>query len=539
MKHKILVADPISKEGLTALINNPNFQLDIQTNLSENELCEMIDSYEALIVRSQTQVTAKVLESASHLKVVARAGVGVDNIDINAATLNDIIVINAPDGNTISATEHSVAMLLAMARNIPNAHASLQQGAWNRKAFRGVELYQKTLGVIGTGRIGLGVIKRLQSFGMTVLAYDPFLTKEKAKELNIVIASLDEIAKKADFLTVHTPLTEKTKGMIGKDFFNKAKSTLQVINVARGGIIDEAALFEAIDKKQIAKAAIDVFEEEPPTNSPLISHDDIIVTPHLGVSTIEAQTKVAISVSEELVDYFEQGLIKHAINAPTLDFSNISNTAREFIKVSEIAAELAVQLFDHAPEDIKITVSGEIVEPHADLILRSSITQLLKPHFGHRANLINALVLLKEQEINYQVETRTSAGSAFKNYVEIRLQHQSYSLTIGATVIEGFGPRIIRINDFSVDFQPNAYQLITYHNDVPGIIGRTGALLGREQINIASMSLGRNTEGGQAMMIIAVDQPITDKVIQHLKQTQQFTKIHGTILSIPNTESKA
>lgn len=199
MKHKILVADPISKEGLTALINNPNFQLDIQTNLSENELCEMIDSYEALIVRSQTQVTAKVLESASHLKVVARAGVGVDNIDINAATLNDIIVINAPDGNTISATEHSVAMLLAMARNIPNAHASLQQGAWNRKAFRGVELYQKTLGVIGTGRIGLGVIKRLQSFGMTVLAYDPFLTKEKAKELNIVIASLDEIAKKADF----------------------------------------------------------------------------------------------------------------------------------------------------------------------------------------------------------------------------------------------------------------------------------------------------------------------------------------------------
>lgn len=441
MKHKILVADPISKEGLTALINNPNFQLDIQTNLSENELCEMIDSYEALIVRSQTQVTAKVLESASHLKVVARAGVGVDNIDINAATLNGIIVINAPDGNTISATEHSVAMLLAMARNIPNAHASLQQGAWNRKAFRGVELYQKTLGVIGTGRIGLGVIKRLQSFGMTVLAYDPFLTKEKAKELNIVIASLDEIAKKADFLTVHTPLTEKTKGMIGKDFFNKAKSTLQVINVARGGIIDEAALFEAIDKKQIAKAAIDVFEEEPPTNSPLISHDDIIVTPHLGASTIEAQTKVAISVSEELVDYFEQGLIKHAINAPTLDFSNISNTAREFIKVSEIAAELAVQLFDHAPEDIKITVSGEIVEPHADLILRSSITQLLKPHFGHRANLINGLALLKEQEINYQVETRTSAGSAFKNYVEIRLQHQSYSLTIGATVIEGLSQR--------------------------------------------------------------------------------------------------
>lgn len=310
MSHKILVSDPISNEGIKSLLEDEQFEVDIKTDLSEDDLINIIPEYEGLIVRSQTQVTNKIILAASNLKVIARAGVGVDNIDIDSATLKGILVINAPDGNTISATEHSIAMILAMARNIPQAHQSLNSGEWNRKAFRGTELYNKTLGVIGAGRIGLGVAKRAQSFGMNILAFDPYLTEDKAKTLDIKLATVDEIAENADFVTVHTPLTPKTKGIVGEAFFKKAKPNLQIINVARGGIIDEQALVNALDQSLISRAAIDVFEHEPPTDSPLIEHDKIIVTPHLGASTVEAQEKVAISVSNEMKDILTNGTVK-------------------------------------------------------------------------------------------------------------------------------------------------------------------------------------------------------------------------------------
>lgn len=267
--YKILVSDPISPEGLKSLIDHKDFEVEINTELNESELVEKIGDYQGLIVRSQTQVTAEMIEAAPNLKVIARAGVGVDNIDVDAATKNGVIVINAPDGNTISATEHSMAMILSMARNIPQAHQSLKNGKWDRKTYRGTELYNKTLGVIGAGRIGLGVAKRAQSFGMHILAFDPYLSEDKAKELNVTRATVEEIAEQADFVTVHTPLTPKTKGIVGKDFFEKAKPTLQIINVARGGIIDETALLDALNNDQIQSAAIDVFESEPAT-SPLL-----------------------------------------------------------------------------------------------------------------------------------------------------------------------------------------------------------------------------------------------------------------------------
>ncbi|NJI32161.1 phosphoglycerate dehydrogenase, partial [Staphylococcus hyicus] len=274
MLYKVLVADPISEDGLKALTDDAHFHVVHDTGLSEDELIQRIPEFHALIVRSQTQVTEAILKAGKQLKVVARAGVGVDNIDLEFATKQGIIVINAPNGNTISATEHSVAMILAMARNIPQAHASLTQGNWDRKSFRGTELYRKTLGVIGTGRIGIGVAKRLQSFGMSILAYDPYLSEDKAKELDFTRATVDEIAQSADFVTVHTPLTEKTKGIIGASFFQQAKPSLRIINVARGGIIDEAALIEALNHNQIAGAALDVFENEPATHSPLTRHPD-------------------------------------------------------------------------------------------------------------------------------------------------------------------------------------------------------------------------------------------------------------------------
>ncbi|MCI2859835.1 phosphoglycerate dehydrogenase [Staphylococcus hominis] len=498
MTHNILVSDPISEEGLQSLIHHPDFKVDFKSGLTEEELVDIIPNYQGLIVRSQTQVTESIINHASNLKVIARAGVGVDNIDIKSATLNGILVVNAPDGNTISATEHSVAMILAMARNIPQAYTSLKNKEWNRKAFKGVELYQKVLGVIGAGRIGLGVAERLKSFGMTVLAYDPFLTKEKAEQLGIELATIDEIAQRSDFVTVHTPLTPKTKGIIDAHFFNQAKPTLQIINVARGGIINENDLLNALNQHQIARAALDVFENEPPLDSPLLDHKNIIVTPHLGASTIEAQEKVAVSVAEEIIDILENGNVTNAVNAP---------------------------------REIKVTFNGENAKKESDLITRSIVTSILKQNLGERVNLINAIALLNEQGITHHIENRASQGT-FSNYIQINLISEHEEVKIGATVIDGFGARIVRINDYSVDFKPNTYQFISYHKDLPGMVGLTGQLLGKHDINIASMSLGRSSEGGQAMMILSIDQPITQQVIKELYEIGDFDNIYGTTLSI-------
>ncbi|MGD3161291.1 phosphoglycerate dehydrogenase [Staphylococcus capitis] len=531
MSHKILVSDPISEEGLKSLLDNNEFEVDIQTDLSEEELINIIGNYEGLIVRSQTQVTDKIINSASRLKVIARAGVGVDNIDIEAATLKGILVINAPDGNTISATEHSIAMILAMARNIPQAHQSLRNKEWNRKAFRGVELYGKTLGVIGAGRIGLGVAKRAQSFGMKILAFDPYLTEDKAKSLDIQNATVDEIAEQADFVTVHTPLTPKTRGIVGESFFNKAKPNLQIINVARGGIIDEEALIHALDNNLIDRAAIDVFEHEPPTDSLLISHDKIIVTPHLGASTVEAQEKVAVSVSEEIVDILTNGTVEHAVNAPKMDLSNVDETVKSFVDLGTTIGEFAIQLLEGAPSEIKITFAGDLATNDTSLITRTIVTNILKEDLGEEVNIINALALLNQQGVTYNIE-KQKKHSDFSSYVKLKLTNDKDQIKIGATVLAGFGPRIVRINDFSLDFKPNEYQIVTCHKDKPGIVGQTGNLLGSHGINIASMTLGRNNEGGDALMILSIDQQASLDVINILRETGGFNRIISTKLTI-------
>ncbi|MBY8910357.1 phosphoglycerate dehydrogenase, partial [Salinicoccus roseus] len=304
-QYKVLVLDPISEDGIKELLDHPNYEVDIKTGLSEAEILDIVHDYHAMIVRSQTTVTEEIIQYARSLKVIARAGVGVDNIDIDAATKYGVIVVNAPDGNTISATEHTMAMMLALTREIPAAHKELSEGVWNRKAYKGTEMYGKTLGIIGVGKIGFGVARRAQSFGMKIIAFDPYLSEEKAKEADIEKMEVENIAEHADFVTVHTPLTPQTRGIVGKAFFEAAKPELKIVNVARGGIIDEAALLEALDEGQIDGAALDVFEEEPPTNQKLLNHPRIVVTPHLGASTVEAQEKVAISVSREIINILE------------------------------------------------------------------------------------------------------------------------------------------------------------------------------------------------------------------------------------------
>lgn len=514
MNYKVLVADPISDEGLQQLHDDDAFEVVHQTGLSEAELVETIKDYDALIVRSQTQVTSAVLQAADKLKVVARAGVGVDNIDIDTATKEGIIVINAPDGNTISATEHSVAMLLSIARNIPQAHASLTSGTWDRKSFRGTELYQKTLGVIGTGRIGIGVAKRMQSFGMRVLAFDPYLTEAQANELHFTRATVEEIAEAADFVTVHTPLTDKTRGMINADFFNRAKPNLRIINVARGGIIDEQALIDALDAQKIAGAALDVFENEPATDSPVTKHAKIVVTPHLGASTIEAQEKVALSVAGEIIDILKHQKVTHAVNAPKVIF-NPSNDVQPFVELAQITGEIGIQLLPKAPRSMNITYGGDLALDDTSLMTRTLAKGVLQQDMGNHVNLINALMLLNEQNVTYTIE-KTKNKQGFSNYIEVELINKEDRVKIGTTVLNGFGPRIVRINDYAVDFKPEHHQLIIHHTDQPGMIGKTGQILGEYDVNIASMYVGRKQIGGRAMMILSIDHPINDVVKEQL-----------------------
>ena len=534
--YKILVSDPISPDGLKSLTDHSDFNVDIQTDLNETELAEIIPNYEGLIVRSQTQVTSNIIAAAPNLKVIARAGVGVDNIDVEAATKHGVIVINAPDGNTISATEHSMAMILSMARNVPQAHQSLKNGKWDRKAYRGTELYNKTLGVIGAGRIGIGVAKRAQSFGMNILAFDPYLSEDKAKELNVTRATVDEIAEQADFVTVHTPLTPKTRGIVDKAFFEKAKPTLQIINVARGGIIDEDALVEALDTNQIQGAAIDVFESEPATESPLVAHDKIIVTPHLGASTVEAQEKVAVSVANEIIDIFEHGNVVNAINAPKMSFNEINDELKPYIELSKLTGEVGIQLLEKAPRELQIKYKGDIALDDTSLLTRTLVSGVLRQDLAERVNLINALVLLNEQGVSYNIEKDTK-HRGFSNYIELTLINKDTQIKIGATVLSGYGPRIVRINEYPVDFKPEKHQLVINHNDRPGIVGRTGQILGEYNINIASMHLGRTNQGGNALMILSIDHPVTQDVIDALYEIEGFNLIRSVELDVAVSEN--
>lgn len=527
--YKILVSDPISPEGLKSLFEHNDFEVDTHTDLDEHQLIEKIADYEGLIVRSQTQVTQDVIAAAPNLKVIARAGVGVDNIDIDAATKHGVIVINAPDGNTISATEHSMAMILSMARNIPQAHQSLKDGRWDRKAYRGTELYNKTLGVIGAGRIGIGVARRAQSFGMRILAFDPYLSEDKAKELNITLATVEEIAEQSDFVTVHTPLTPKTKSIVNDAFFQRAKPTLQIINVARGGIIDEEALVKALDEDKIQAAAIDVFENEPATESPIVKHDKVIVTPHLGASTVEAQEKVAVSVANEIIDIFENGNVLNAINAPKMTYDVINEELKPYIELSKLTGEVGIQLLEKAPRELHIKYEGDIALDDTSLLTRTLVSGVLRQDLGERVNLINALVLLNEQGVSYNIE-KNSKHRGFSNYVELTLVNQDTQIKIGSTVLNGYGTRIVRINEYPVDFKPERHQLVVNHTDKPGIVGRTGQILGEYNINIASMHLGRSKQGGNALMILSIDNPATQEVIESLYQIEGFNQVRSVEL---------
>ncbi|MEH7108746.1 phosphoglycerate dehydrogenase, partial [Bacillus sp. JJ1764] len=435
--YKVLVTDGISSTGLQSLMDHPNFIVERQPTLPVEELKTIIGEYDALIVRSQTKVTEELLESAGNLRVIARAGVGVDNIDVNAATRKGIIVINAPGANTIAATEHTLAMMLSLARKIPQAHLKTTSGEWDRNSFKGVELYKKTLGVVGMGKIGTEVAKRAKGFGMHILGFDPYLTEDRAKKLGITKASLDLIAEEADFITIHTPLTNDTRGIINDEFLSRTKKGVRFVNCARGGIIDEKALVRAIQSGHVAGAALDVFEKEPVADPELLQNPNIIVTPHLGASTVEAQEKVAQEVSAEIIEIFETQSIQNAVNMPQMS-GEAQAKLQPYLLLGDQIGQLAVQLLrKKAPTKIEVNYFGDLVDEDTKLLTRTILRGILSYHLSDSVNLINVLHLLKEQGVTYNV-AKNPSNKGFANYIELVVTHKEETAKIGATVLNGY-----------------------------------------------------------------------------------------------------
>ncbi|CAD7770105.1 Glyoxylate/hydroxypyruvate reductase B [Candidatus Methanoperedenaceae archaeon GB50] len=524
MELKVLVSDPIADEGLEIL--RKEFLVDVATELSHDELKRKIPGYDALLVRSQTKVTGDIIEAGERLKIIGRAGVGVDNIDVAAATRKGVIVVNAPEGNTISAAEHTIAMILAVSRKIPEAHASLVGRRWDRKKFMGVELRGKTLGIVGIGRVGAEVAKRAIGFEMDLLAYDPFISSERASELGVKLTSLDEVISKSDYITVHTPLTKDTVNLIDAEEFEKMKPTAYIINCARGGIINEDALYNALKSGRVAGAALDVFVEEPPLSSPLLDLKNIVVTPHLGASTEEAQVKVAVTVAEEIKNALNGRPVKNAINMPYVRHE-LMTILTPYIQLAEKLGRIGSQLVSGTYSSVTIQYHGEIAEKEVETVTIAAMKGLLENVFGEGVNYVNAPVVARERGIKI-TESKSETMEYYPNVISLIIEHDNTTRMVSGTVVGG-EDRIVQIDDYHLDIAPTRNMILAVHEDRPNIIGPCCVVLGRHNINIAGMQVGRIRQGSDALMILNIDTPITDEILEEIrsvsgiKSAQQIT----------------
>ncbi|HEY0100725.1 MAG TPA: phosphoglycerate dehydrogenase [Pyrinomonadaceae bacterium] len=518
---KILVSDDVSESGLEPL-RAAGFAVEKKTGLKTDELREIVRDYDGLVVRSETKVTAALMDEAVRLRAIGRAGVGVDNIDVAAATTRGIIVMNAPDGNTMTTAEHTLALLLALARRVPQAHASLQGGKWERKKFVGVELRGKTLGVVGLGRIGRVVASRARGFEMKVLAFDPFVAPEQARDMELELAPLEEVCARADFLTVHTPLTAETRGIIGAREFARMKPEVRIINCARGGLIDERALYEALKAGRVAGAALDVFEEEPPSQSnPLLQFAEVITTPHLGASTREAQEGVAVTVAEQMRDYFQTGALRGAVNAPALGAQEL-HTLSPYLVLAERLGRFQAQLLDEAVREVRIEYAGELAELEAAPVTRAFLAGLLRD-MSARVNAINASLIAEERGITVTNSYTRGAGNDPAHAVTTRVLTTGGEQTVSGALFGSNGDgRITEINGFRIEAIPSGHMVVTRNHDVPGVIGRVGTILGAHGVNIGRFHLGRRERGGEAMAVIETDAPLDDATLDELQAFEQI-----------------
>ena len=517
---KILICDDIAVEGMSIFQKEKNLNVVVKTKLPVDALKKEIADADACVVRSGTQLTKEIIEVSQKLKVIGRAGVGLDNVDVEAASKKGIVVINTPGGNTISAAEHTFCLLMALARNIPQADTSVKKGEWERKKFTGVQLLEKTLGVVGLGRIGTEVARRAQSFGMKVLAYDPFLRAEKALQIGVELMSMDELLSRADFLTLHMPLSADNKYIIGEDELKKVKKGVRIINCARGGLIDETALAKAIQAGHVAGAALDVFESEPPKNGALLGLPQVIATPHLGASTEEAQIAVSVDVAQSIVDFLLGRGIKNAVNVPVMD-PEVYEQLRPYIQLAEKLGSLETQLIEGQILQVDIQYHGQVAEYDTTPITLAVIKGLLTPILAESVNYVNASVLAKERGIKI-TESKSSTASHYSNLIQVDLKTDKKKSSVSGTMFTREDTRIVRIDDFDVEAVPEGYILLIMNNDVPGIVGQIGTLLGSNKINIAGMTLGRDKPGGQATTLLRIDSAISDLVMQEIRKAKNI-----------------
>ncbi len=506
---KILVADPIAEEGIQSLRSYA--QVDIKTKLPPEQLKAIISDYDALIVRSQTQVGAEVIESGKKLKVIGRAGVGTDNINVDAATRNGIVVVNAPTGNTVAAAEHTIALMLALARNVPQANSRLKSGKWQREAMVGTELRNKILGIVGLGNVGSEVAKRAQAFEMRVIAHDPFVSKDYARNLKVDLVSLDQLLREADFITLHVPLTKTTKNFIGAKELAKLKPTARLINCARGGLIDEKAVVKAINTGKIAGAAFDVFDKEPVTDSPLFTEDKIIVTPHLGASTIEAQTGIAKDIAVEILAVLQGQFSKYAVNAP-----HIAPELAPFMRVAATIGNLASQLMEGQINSTHIKYSGGVANYDCNPIKTALISGLLQQASEERINLVNVGFIAAQRGLKISEEKEATCQN-YSNLLTLEVNTNVGTTAISGTVRDS-EIHIVQVNDFWMDIVPaGGYFLFCDHLDQPGLVGTIGNITGKADINISSMHLSRLQPRGKALMILALDEPLGEEHLQEIR----------------------
>lgn len=512
---KILAADGIAQEGIDLLSKELDFEVVVKEKISHEELLECIGEYDALMVRSASKVTPDVIEKAGKLKIIGRAGVGVDNIDLPAATAKGIIVINSPSGNTIAATEHTMAMMLSLARHIPIANETTQKGEWNRKKYKGVELRGKTLGVIGLGRIGGNVAIRAEAFEMNVIAYDPYMNEERAKTLGVKVATLEEVVKNSDFITVHMPLTPETKGMISMKEMQMMKKGVRLVNCARGGIIDENDLAQAVKDGIVAGAAIDVFTSEPlAEDSPLRGVPGIILTPHLGASTVEAQIAVSVDVAEGIAAALKGEPVTTAVNMAPVS-GEVMKVISPFLGLSERLGCTICSLAEGAIESLEITYSGKVSEVNTKMLTTAIIKGMLNPIMEQEVNYVNAPQFAKDRKINI-VESKEEEAKHFRSVIKVLARTKKGEVSAHGALF-GDECRIVKINKFRVDVDPHARILICPHINRPGIIGTVGTVMGEANINISGMQVGRTEIDGTNLMVLTIDNDIPSAVLNKVK----------------------
>jgi D-3-phosphoglycerate dehydrogenase / 2-oxoglutarate reductase len=520
---KVLIADALSPAAV-AIFKERGIDTEVKVGLAKEELEKIIGDYDGIAIRSATKVTEKVLTAAKKLRVVGRAGIGVDNVDVKAATQKGVIVMNTPFGNSITTAEHAISMMMALARQIPEADRSTQAGKWEKSRFMGVELFNKTLGVIGCGNIGSIVADRAVGLKMRVVAFDPFLSPERAKQLGVEKVELDDLFRRADFITLHTPLIEKTKNIVDARSLALCKKGVRIINCARGGLIDEKALLDGLKSGHVAGAALDVFEVEPAKDNPLFGHPNLICTPHLGAATGEAQENVALQVAEQMADYLLKGAISNAVNFPSITAEEAPRLT-PYIELAKQLGLFAGQLVETRIKAIKLTYSGAVAELNVKPMTAVAIASVLKPMLADSINMVSAIEVAKERGIKLD-ETKRGRDGIYDSYIHLSIETEDYERAVAGTVFSDGRPRVIQVRDINMEFEVAPQMLFIRNADKPGFIGRFGMVMGEAGMNIATMNLGRDKPGGEAICVVAIDQEPSDRLMADIKALPMVKRVN-------------